>query len=237
MNKHIPNIITLSNLFCGLIATMSAVNGNVEWTAFFVVLGIFFDFFDGFFARLLNVKSELGLQLDSLADVVTSGVVPGIVMYKMLSSSYFVVQNQHFISSYIPYLGLLITLASAYRLANFNIDTRQVSGFIGLPTPANALFVISLPIIGLYQPTEILAELLKNTWILVAITLLSMYMLNANIPLFALKFKDYSFKNNKNKYIFLGITIVLLALFKYLAIPLIVLSYVIMSIIQNKGTK
>lgn len=151
MKKHIPNIITLLNLFCGCIAVIFAIQNKMDWVIFWVSLGIFFDFFDGFFARLLNVKSELGLQLDSLADMVTSGVTPGIAMFQMLSSSNFVVHNDSLLSTLLPYFGFLITLSSAYRLANFNIDPRQTLGFIGLPTPANALFVISLSVITSHQ--------------------------------------------------------------------------------------
>lgn len=234
MKKHIPNIITLSNLLCGTIAVVFAVKGELDWAFFFVVLGIFFDFFDGFFARLLNVKSELGLQLDSLADMVTAGVVPGIAMYHLSSKSHFVAEQSGVIAEIIPYFGFLITLASAYRLANFNIDTRQTTGFIGLPTPANALFILSLPLILQNQSAKWVVFVLQNTWILVGITLLSAYMLNAEIPLFALKFKDFSFKNNKVKYIFLIISVLCLLFLRWAALPLIIILYVLISVFQNK---
>lgn len=135
MKKHIPNLITLGNLFCGTIATIFAVQANYEFAALFVVFGIVFDFFDGFAARLLNVSGELGKQLDSLADMVTSGVVPGIIMYHLLD-------NDSSEVSALKYIGLLLTLGACYRLAKFNIDTRQSDSFIGLPTPAMCLFVI-----------------------------------------------------------------------------------------------
>ncbi|CEN46406.1 Phosphatidylserine synthase (fragment) [Capnocytophaga canimorsus] len=151
MKKHVPNCITLLNLLCGCIAVIFAVKNQLQWAGLFVALGIFFDFFDGFFARLLHVKSDLGLQLDSLADMVTSGLTPGIVMFQLLSYSHFVEENTSLTTTLLPYFGLIITLASAYRLANFNIDSRQTTGFIGLPTPANALFILSLPLILLYQ--------------------------------------------------------------------------------------
>jgi len=146
MKKHIPNIITLCNLLCGCVAVIYAAKGDVYVAGGWVLLGIFFDFFDGFFARLLKVKSEIGLQLDSLADMVTSGVVPGIAMYQMLQLSD-MMEGANTWLVYLPYVGFFITLASAYRLANFNIDTRQTTGFIGLPTPANTLFIISLAVI------------------------------------------------------------------------------------------
>lgn len=234
MRKQIPNIITLLNLFCGTIAVVLAVQGRLDWAFFFVALGIFFDFFDGFFARLLNVKSDLGLQLDSLADMVTSGVVPGVGMFQLLSKSDFVTQNGGLFSEIFPYFGFLITLASAYRLAKFNIDTRQTTGFIGLPTPANALFILSLPVILQYHSADLFQNVLQNTWILAGITLLSSYMLNAEIPLFALKFKDYSFQNNKIKYMFLIVSVLGLLFFQLIAIPMIIVLYVIISIFQNR---
>lgn len=231
MKKYVPNLITLSNLFCGTIAIVFAVRGAIDWAALFVAIGIFLDFFDGFFARLLHVKSEMGLQLDSLADMVTSGVVPGIVMFQLLSNSTYVLQTEGTFAMLLPYVSFLITLASAYRLANFNIDTRQTSGFIGLPTPANTMFILSLPLILQYQPTELFDSLLHNMWVLLGITLLSAYLLNAEIALFALKFNDYSFKNNALKYIFLALCVILLLSLKIIAIPLIILLYIILSLL------
>ena len=189
IKKHIPNLITLLNLFSGCIALVYASEENFEMAFFFVCLGIFFDFFDGFFARLFNVSSPLGLQLDSLADMVTSGVVPGFVMFKMLTNS--VSSDPSLI--YLPYLGFIITLGSCYRLANFNIDTRQTDSFIGLPTPANAIFILSLPLILKNTDSLILLELLTNCWVLIIVTLISAFILNAEIPLFALKIKKFNF--------------------------------------------
>ena len=234
MKKYVPNLITLSNLFCGTVAIVFAVRGTIDWAALFVAIGIFLDFFDGFFARLLHVKSEMGLQLDSLADMVTSGVVPGIVMFQLLNNSTYVLQTEETFAMLLPYVGFLITLASAYRLANFNIDTRQTSGFIGLPTPANTMFILSLPLILQYQPTELFDSLLHNMWVLLGITLLSAYLLNAEIALFALKFSDYSFKNNALKYIFLALCVILLLSLKIIAIPLIILLYIILSLLPKR---
>lgn len=225
MKKHIPNFITLLNLFCGSIAVIFAVNGNMLATALFVFLGIFFDFFDGLLARKLNVQSELGLQLDSLADMVTSGLVPGLVMFYLLELSN--------ISSYLPYLGLLITLASAYRLANFNIDENQSDSFIGLPTPVNALLILSLPLIMEFQNNEVMNAIILNKWFLIGITLLSCYLLNANIKLIALKFKNWSFIDNKARYIAILLSIILLVIFQFVAIPLIIASYIIISLLNK----
>ena len=234
MKKYVPNLITLSNLLCGTVAIVFAVRGTIDWAALFVAIGIFLDFFDGFFARLLHVKSEMGLQLDSLADMVTSGVVPGIVMFQLLSNSTYVLQTEGTFAMLLPYVGFFITLASAYRLANFNIDTRQTSGFIGLPTPANTMFILSLPLILQYQPTELFNSLLHNMWVLLGITLLSAYLLNAQIALFALKFSDYSFKNNALKYVFLALCVILLLSLKIIAIPLIILLYIILSLLSKR---
>ena len=230
MKKHIPNLITLGNLYCGTIATIFAVQENFKLAALFVVLGIVFDFFDGFAARLLNVSGELGKQLDSLADMVTSGVVPGIIMYHLFDNA----------SSGIPalkYFGLLLTLGACYRLAKFNIDTRQSDSFIGLPTPAMSLFIISLPLIQEYTTIEFVQYLISNHYFLLVITLLLTYLMNAELPLFSLKFKNYNFKNNVVKYLFLIASLTLLLSVKYIAIPLVILLYVVLSMIHNYGKK
>ena len=229
IKRHIPNIITLLNLFCGCIALVFAMKENFEMAFYFVCLGIFFDFFDGFFARLFNVSSPLGLQLDSLADMVTSGVVPGFVMFQMLSNSV----NSNPALIYFPYLGFIIALGSCYRLANFNIDTRQTDSFIGLPTPANALFILSLPLIVKYSDSLIALELLTNNWFLVVITLLSAYILNAEIPLFALKVKKFNFKDNVLQIAFVLISLVLLMLFQFSGVALVIVFYVFLSVIMN----
>lgn len=229
IKKHIPNLITLLNLFSGCIALAYAVESkepNFEMVFFFVCLGIFLDFFDGFFARLFKVSSPLGLQLDSLADMVTSGLVPGFVMFLMLS------KNAD--SSFLPYLGFIITLGSCYRLANFNIDTRQTDSFIGLPTPANALLILSLPLVMQHTSSELIYEFLKNQWVLLAITAFSAYILNAEIPLFSLKIKAFNFSKNKLQIIFLTISVALLIAFQFLGIPLVILFYVLLSVLNNR---
>ena len=233
IKKHIPNFITLLNLFCGCIAVVFVSELDFEMAFFFVSLGIFLDFFDGFFARLFKVSGELGLQLDSLADMVTSGVVPGFVMFWLLKQA----QNPADASQIIPYLGFIITLGSCYRLANFNIDTRQTDSFIGLPTPANALFILSLPLVIEFSDSMVVFDILSNQWFLLAITLFSAFILNAEIPLFSLKIKDFAFKKNALQIVFLSLCVVLLVFFQYLAIPLVIITYVLLSIINNKFLK
>lgn len=230
IKKHIPNAITLLNLFCGCIAMVFVSNQDFEMAFFFVFLGIFFDFFDGFFARLFKVTGELGLQLDSLADMVTSGVVPGYVMY------YLLVNSQHEISTcpYVPFLGFIITLGSCYRLAFFNIDTRQTDSFIGLPTPANSLFMLSLPLVIKYSDSFAAFEMLTSQWVLLLITAFSAYILNAEIPLFALKIKKFTLKDNLLQIGFLILSVLLLVFFQYAGVPLVIIAYVLLSILNNR---
>ena len=231
MKAYIPNFITLLNLFSGCIAVIYALEGNMKLTALFVCLGIFFDFFDGFFARKLKVQSELGLQLDSLADMVTSGLVPGLVLFHLLG---LVPQPSGDSESILPYFGLLVTLASAYRLAKFNISDNQSDSFIGLPTPANTLWIIALPLILEYQNSEMAEVIILNPWFLIAITIMSCYLLNAPINLLALKFKNWSFQDNMYRYILVISSLIILIIFHFSGIPLVIISYVALSLVSNK---
>jgi CDP-diacylglycerol--serine O-phosphatidyltransferase len=238
IKKHIPNAITLLNLLAGLLALIHAFNGNYNEAFSLVCLGIFFDYWDGFFARIWKVQSPIGLQLDSLADMVTSGVVPGLVMYKMLAdiqenqSQYNLTEDTYYMGV-VPYLGFLITLASCYRLAKFNIDTRQTDSFIGLPTPANALLIMSIPMIQFHSEFEWLVDFLSNPYVLVGVTVLSSYLLNAEIPLFSLKVKSFSWDKYKMQVVFMIISVILIAILEFIAIPIIILLYVILSVINN----
>ncbi|MDB4270997.1 CDP-alcohol phosphatidyltransferase family protein [bacterium] len=249
MKKHIPQFITMLNILCGCIATVFAVLNMLELAALFVFLGIVFDFFDGLAARMLDAQSELGIQLDSLADLITSGLVPGIVMFQLLSMSQTGGWNLDFSgtsetvtwtglkNSFLPFFGFLITLASAYRLAKFNIDENQATSFIGLPTPANALFMLSLPLILLYQGNDYLNQIILNPWFLIIITILSSYLLNSRIELFALKFKNWSFKDNALRYIFIIVSLVLFLTMKFLAVPAIVFFYIVSSMVYKIGDR
>lgn len=238
IKNYVPNAITMGNLLSGCLAVVFAVNDRLEYAAIFVALGIFFDFFDGFFARLLNASSEVGLQLDSLADMVTSGVVPGVVMYQLLEDASGIPWGAQIAAQHIHfgYIGFAITLASAYRLAKFNVDDRQTNSFIGLPTPANTLFILSLPLILMFEEYAFAKALLENPYFLIGITALSCFMLNAEVPLFALKFKNGSFQDNKVRYFFLISSVLLLVFFKFLGIPLLIILYVLLSLVF-KGDK
>ncbi len=241
IKRHIPNLFTLGNLLCGTVATIFAVRSEFTIVAFFVILGVILDFFDGFFARVLNVQGELGKQLDSLADMVTSGVVPGLVMFSLLNNSVPIFESSIEDSiawegikiEWIQLFGLLLTLAACYRLGKFNIDTRQLESFIGLPTPAMTLFVIALPLIS----NHTIKIILENPYVLLGITVLLSYLMNANIRLLALKFKTFNFQDNLFKYLLILIAIVSIIALKILAIPLIILIYVMLSIVQNMVVK
>ena len=241
MIKQIPNIITSLNLLCGCVAIMFAVSGDLVSASFFAFAGIFLDFFDGLAARVLNAQSQVGLQLDSLADVVTSGVLPGIVMVQLLSEAltgtsleitaiFSTTSNNTSIESYLPFIGLLIAVASGYRLAKFNVDTRQTTSFIGLPVPANTLLILSLPLIISFQASQQITEVILTPWFLIIITLVSCVLLNAEIPLFGLKFKTWNFKDNAVRYLFLIASILLLVVLKFIAIPIIIFLYILVSL-------
>lgn len=238
IKKHIPNAITLLNLFSGLIALKFAFENQVEWAFFFVCLGIFFDFFDGFFSRMLKVSSPLGLQLDSLADMVTSGVVPAVVMYKLIEQQSLMCGENCTIYSgtfgqIAPYFGFIIAIGACLRLAKFNIDTRQTDSFIGLPTPANALFIISLPLVITNGGIDWLSNFLSQPNILMAISFLSAWIMNEDLPLFSLKIKKKSFKGNQLKILFLLLSVGLLLIFKIIGVPMIILFYILLSFVKN----
>lgn len=246
IKKHIPNAITCGNLFCGCLAIVCAFNGNLVWAAYLVGIAAVLDFFDGFAARLLKVGGEMGKQLDSLADMVTFGVVPGVVMYQLMphigtiDGNFSCHLGQ---SSWVLLLRLsafLITIFSAIRLAKFNIDTRQTNSFIGLPTPANTILICSIPLINHFQPDILgfhIYTLTGNFYFLLSLTLLMSYLLIAELPLFALKFKNLKWSDNKLSYSFLTTSLILLILFQFIAIPFIIFLYIVLSIINNVMNK
>jgi CDP-diacylglycerol--serine O-phosphatidyltransferase len=193
------------------------VNGNLNAAAYFVWIACVFDFFDGFAARMLKVSSPIGKELDSLADMVSFGLLPAMVMYRMLLES-----NAY---EYFPYFAFSIAIFSALRLAIFNIDETQRDSFKGLPTPANALFITALPLL-----TGNIALALFEAWILCVIVAVSSYLLVSGIPLFALKFKSFAWKENKIRFTFLILSVLLLAVLKIAAIPVIILLYITLSL-------
>ena len=228
MLKHIPNLLTISNLICGCIALYFTFHNNLVFAAYLIGLSAMFDFMDGAVARLLKVSGPMGRELDSLADMVSFGVVPGSVVFHLLEATS--------MSSY-SFVALLIPALSAYRLAKFNIDERQTDGFIGLNTPANTLFFISFPLISHFQPDHFL-----NTWIaipelLILLTVLMSFSMVSEIPLFAFKFKDLRLADNKLRFSFIGLSVILLVMLQFAAIPLLVLLYLFLSIATQFSTK
>lgn len=222
MKKHIPNALTCANLLSGCIGVVFAFKGDLTAAAYAVLISGIFDFFDGFVARWLHVKSSIGKELDSLADMVSFGFLPGVVMFQMLAQS-------DFSSPYLPYLGFLITMFSALRLAKFNIDERQTEDFIGLNTPMNTLFIVSLPFIQRDYP-----GIGNSTLLLVAITVIMSFLLTSEIRIFSLKFGSMEWKQNKIKFIFLIISAVLIGFLKFAAIPFVLILYISMSVIHFK---
>ena len=223
IKKHIPNTITCCNLISGCIATYYAFQNCFDLALLFIVIGAVFDFFDGMVARLLHVSSPIGKELDSLADDITFGFAPSAIIFSYLCTF-------HIHLMFVPFLAFVMAAFSALRLAKFNLDERQALGFIGLPTPANALFWGSL-IVGL-QDHGISFEGME--WVILAGMFLSCYLLIAEIPMFALKFKTWGWKGNEIKYIFILSCIPLLLLLGVSGFAAIIAWYVILSIATNK---
>lgn len=275
LKKHIPNAITCGNLLCGCLAIIQTFQGNLVWAAYLVGIAVVLDFFDGFAARALNVTSPIGKDLDSLADLVTFGVVPGLIMYHLIQMSLTdmiatdgmkqgwliypssvtdeLIKNDRRLSipESIKYVALIIPVFSAIRLAKFNNDTRQSTSFIGLPTPANALLICSLPLILwlhfdyfylaqdnrvlplvlLQHHQEIVGGIILEPIRLAILAVVMAILLVVELPLFALKFKTFAWKSNELKYIFIILSIGLLIAFKVIAIPLIIILYLILSLV------
>lgn len=227
IKKHIPNSITCCNLICGCVATGFAFNSDYRSAFLFIILGAVFDFFDGFTARLLHVSSNIGKELDSLADDITFGFAPATIVYSLLQD-------------YLPaeywwtaYGAFLIAAFSAVRLAKFNLDERQALGFIGLPTPANALFWGAL---ALYLDNVPPAE--SYNWYIVAAlavgVIFSSWILVSEVPMFALKFKHYGWKGNEIRYSFILTSAVLLALLGWGGFAAVIVLYVILSVLTQR---
>lgn len=225
MKKHLPNFITCLNLFSGSIALTYAVQAELKTAAYFILLAAIFDFLDGLVARALNAYSEIGKQLDSLADMVSFGLLPGVFVYMMLKSNL----EAHGLPEILSYAGFIITIFSALRLAKFNIDTRQTENFIGLATPANTLFFISLPFIQELGIESLM--FLTQPLILLFLTIGFSYLLVSEISLFSLKFKSLSWTNNNFRYILIALSLLLIILFKFAAVPMIIVLYILLSII------
>lgn len=216
IKKHIPNFITCLNLFSGCIAVLLAFKGNYQGAFIAILVAAVFDFFDGFAARMLKAYSPMGKELDSLADMISFGLAPGMIVFSLL--------NEVNVSEWLPYLAFLIPVFSGLRLAKFNIDERQTTSFIGMPTPANAIFWAGLA----FSYSGLLEQ---NYWAIIILTVLFSYLLVAEIPMFALKVKNLAWKDNQIQYIFLLVTVVLLGVFQLNAFAPIIGWYILLSVI------
>jgi CDP-diacylglycerol--serine O-phosphatidyltransferase len=225
--KQIPNALTSLNLVCGCLSIIAALNGELTLAATYIGSAAVLDYFDGFVARALNAYSDIGKQLDSLADMVSFGVAPGMIFYAMGGDCFNT--NGFCINRYLPFL---IPVFSAIRLANFNIDTRQSDSFIGVPTPANAIFIASIPFILTYDTFGV-AGLFTHPYFLTLFPVLSAYLLVAELPLLALKFKSFGWKGNEFRWILILSSLLSIVFFQFLGISLAIILYIIISIIHN----
>jgi CDP-diacylglycerol---serine O-phosphatidyltransferase len=235
LKKQIPNLFTCANLFCGCIALLAIADLQLWIASYMIFLCALLDLFDGLSARLLNVQTAFGKELDSLADVVSFGVVPAFIMIGLMSHGE-LVHAVNFLSKPIYFLPLLIAVFSAIRLAKFNLDTRQTNSFIGLPTPSNSILIASLPLI--LQHDEFgLSELILNPYFIGIASITLSLLLVSEIPLFAVKFKNLSWKDNSYQYILIVSATILLITLKFAALPLIIFFYILLSLIKNYSGK
>lgn len=230
MKKHIPNSVTCLNLFSGCLGIVFAFQGNLLWASYAIVIAAVFDFFDGMLARLLKAYSDIGKELDSLADMVSFGVLPSVIIYQLFARS----PQPETGAEFLSYSAFIIAVFSALRLAKFNIDTRQSENFIGLPTPANALLIASFPfIIG--ESNTYFATFILNPWFLLIFSLIMSMLLVAELPLISLKFKSLKFKENLLRYVLIISSIFLLLFLRFEAVPIIIILYFLVSLLQFRN--
>lgn len=226
MKKHIPNCITCCNLICGCMSILCATHGHLAAASYLIIGSAIFDFFDGFAARMLKVSSPIGVDMDSLSDIVSFGVAPTNIVFVFLTSC---LQNlapeiRDGFVRFLPYMVFIVPAFSAFRLAKFNHDERQHTEFRGLATPANALFI------GFLHFSAQSISILNDFWVVLSLTLIFAVMLLTDIPMFSLKFKNLSWHDNKIRYIFLAVSLVLLVIFHFGAFPIIILTYLLISL-------
>lgn len=232
IKKHIPNTLTCCNLISGCVATVFALGGQISMAFLFIIIGAVFDFFDGMSARMLGVSSPIGKELDSLADDVTFGVAPATMVFYVLGVLDYPALLEP-LRPVLPFFAYIMAAFSALRLAKFNLDERQAMGFIGLPTPANALFWGSF----LLGAASLLESSPYMVFVVLALVLLCSYVMVAEIPMFALKFKHWGWHGNELRYTFLLTCIPLLLIFRMSAFAIIIAWYVILSIYSNTKQK
>lgn len=238
IRKYSPNFITCLNIISGSLAVLFAIKGELSVSVILIIAATIFDFFDGLAARILHAYSPLGKELDSLADMISFGLAPGMLMMVMQEYALFGinVRAENFLDLSIWEItcisaSLLIPVFSAVRLAKFNIDTRQTNSFIGLPTPANALFIASLALITEHGKFEILDAYILQPFVLLVITIVMSLLLVSELPMFSLKFKNISWIDNKVRYIFLSISVTLILAFNIYGIAAVILSFILISVL------
>jgi CDP-diacylglycerol--serine O-phosphatidyltransferase len=236
--RHLPNLITVLSLITGCIAITVTFNHRLVTASWLIGIAVIFDFLDGFAARLLNVKSDLGKQLDSLADVISFGLAPGLIIYMLLSESIRSQTANETVRVLVPYLSILIPAFSALRLARFNIDTGQTIHFRGLPTPASAVFLASLPlIVSTFPMVHWIHRCIMNVFFLGAVAVVIPVLLVSGIKLFGLKFTNFKWHENRVKYVFLVAALLLIIFLKFLAFPIIILLYILLSLVLSQSIK
>lgn len=233
MKKHIPNMLTLANLLVGILSIYIGMQGDLKVAAYLIFIAAILDFSDGFAARMLNAYSDIGKQLDSLADLVSFGVAPGFILVNMISISHGQPSITSTGSTILPFIGFMIPLFAALRLAKFNIDENQENSFLGMPTPAVAILVASLPLIKnfLYHDRGLFYMVITNTYFLTGIAVITSLLMVIPLPMFAFKFKSYGWAENKVKYSFLLLSLILLIWLQFMAIPLIIALYFLLSLV------
>ncbi|MCR8559848.1 CDP-diacylglycerol--serine O-phosphatidyltransferase [Mucilaginibacter sp. BJC16-A38] len=229
VKKHLPNAITCANLFSGCIGIVLAFKGELIAASYAIFLSAIFDFFDGLASRVLKSFSGIGKDLDSLADMVSFGVLPAVIMYQLLLDAH-QIDN---ISQYLNFIAFLIPVFSALRLAKFNVDTRQAEHFIGLPTPANAILIASFPLI-LDHHNRYFTGPLQNPYFLSVLIIIMCTLLVVEVPMMSLKFKNRDFNKNIFRYLLLLFSAILILFFKFAAVPVVIVFYIILSFIQFK---
>jgi CDP-diacylglycerol---serine O-phosphatidyltransferase len=235
MRKQIPNLFTCANILGGCLGIFAIVHdGNLTLGAYMIFLCAVFDMLDGMAARALNVFTRIGKDLDSLADVISFGVVPATIMVQLMwQSNLYDYSDSWFLIRCIAFMPFIIAVFSALRLAKFNIDTRQVDSFLGLPTPANSIFIASLPLI-LKNDELGLSTIILNPYFIGITSIVVSLLLVSEIPLFAVKFKNYSWRDNSHQYILILLSITLVAILKFAALPIIILFYILLSLVKRK---
>ncbi len=234
LKRNLPNILTLANLTSGVLAIIALFEGRMELIPWFLIASLIFDLLDGLVARALKVHSELGLQLDSLADMISFGLAPGLALFLTFQEA---ARSGEPLPEFLPYLALLVPIFSALRLAKFNIDDRQEEHFIGLPTPANAILIYSLCLSAFYTDNSTTEKILLHPFLLTALSIVSSLLLVAEIPLLSFKIKDFTWRANRSRIILAVLVVLLFAIFRFRSLAFIIPLYLLISLLYKPNKK